>query len=127
MTMGRARDCGASAPLGITQLGGDQPVTTSSQPADGRSGGARDRDPAPPSDVSWLRQEFPGWRIGTVWASVATGPDARRLTATRDGVLVTAWNAAALAADIRREERTGTSAGGQRGRGPGVRDQAPEK
>jgi hypothetical protein len=35
---------------------------------------------------------------------LATGPDARRLTATKDGVLLTAWTAAELARDIRREE-----------------------
>jgi len=52
-----------------------------------------------------LREQFPGWRFGTVWATAASRPDARRLWATRDGVTVTAWNAAALAEDIRREER----------------------
>jgi hypothetical protein len=84
-------------------------VTTSSQPAQ-TPGAGPDRDPGPPSDISRLRQEFPGWRFGTVWASAATGPDARRLTATRGGVLITAWNAAALAADIRREEQAGIAA-----------------
>ena len=52
-----------------------------------------------------LRREHPGWQIGTVWATAATGPDARRLTATKDGVLLTAWTAAELARDIRREEQ----------------------
>jgi hypothetical protein len=36
---------------------------------------------------------------------LATGPDARRLTATKDGVLLTAWTAAELARDIRWEEQ----------------------
>ncbi len=52
-----------------------------------------------------LRREHPGWLIGTVWATAATGPDARRLTATREGILLTAWTAAELARDIRREEQ----------------------
>jgi hypothetical protein len=55
-------------------------------------------------DVAKLRQDHPGWMISTVWATAASGPDARRLTATRDGVLLTAWTAAELARDIRREE-----------------------
>ena len=52
-----------------------------------------------------LRREHPGWLIGTVWATAATGPDARRLTATSEGILLTAWTAAELARDIRREEQ----------------------
>jgi hypothetical protein len=60
-----------------------------------------------PSDLDHLREEFSasGWRFGTVWASAASGPDKRRLYATRDGVTLTAWNRFELAADIRREER----------------------
>jgi hypothetical protein len=56
------------------------------------------------SDLDVLRQNYPGWRFGSVWASAASGPDARRLYASRDGCLITAWTAAELAADIRREE-----------------------
>jgi hypothetical protein len=56
-------------------------------------------------DVARLRREYPGWQIGTVWATAASGPDVRRLTAARDGVLLTAWTAAELARDIRREEQ----------------------
>jgi hypothetical protein len=63
------------------------------------------RSDAQRSDLDELRARFPGWRFGTVWATAATGPDARRLRATRDGITVTAWNAAELAEDIRREER----------------------
>lgn len=55
------------------------------------------------ADVAQLREQFPGWRFGTVWASAATGPDRRRLWASKDGILLSAWNAAALASDIRRE------------------------
>ncbi len=58
-----------------------------------------------PGDLDWLREQFPGWRFGTIWASAATGPDARRIYATRGAVTITAWNAAALAADIRHSER----------------------
>ena len=29
-------------------------------------------------DLARLREEFPGWRFGTVWTTVATGPDVRR-------------------------------------------------
>jgi len=55
-----------------------------------------------------LQREFPTWRFGTVWASAASGPDKCRLTATRDGVLLTAWNAPELATKIRYEEGQGT-------------------
>ncbi len=61
-------------------------------------------EPEPsPADLAQLRQQFPGWRFGTVWATAATRPDQRRLWAAKDGILLSAWNAAALAADIRRE------------------------
>lgn len=63
------------------------------------------RPEAQRSDLDKLREQFPGWRFGTVWASAATGPDARRLWATRDGITITAWNAAELSLEIRREER----------------------
>lgn len=57
-------------------------------------------------DLDRLREQFPGWQIGSVWATAATGPDVRRVTATKDGMLLSAWNAAELAADIRREEQS---------------------
>jgi hypothetical protein len=56
------------------------------------------------SDLDQLRREHPSWYFGTTWASAASGPDARRLTATRDGILLTAWNAAEPAVKIRHEE-----------------------
>jgi hypothetical protein len=68
---------------------------------EGRSDGAQR------SDVDILHEEFPEWRFGSVWASAASGPDARRIYATRDGRLITAWTAAQLATAIRREERDG--------------------
>ena len=54
-----------------------------------------------------LRQDYPEWQFGSVWATAASGPDARRIYATRDGRLITAWTAAQLAAAIRGEERDG--------------------
>jgi hypothetical protein len=56
-------------------------------------------------DLTRLRAQYPGWHIGTVWVSVATGPDARCLHATRDGIRVHAWSAADLSARIREAER----------------------
>jgi hypothetical protein len=60
------------------------------------------------SDMDQLRGEFPDWQIGSIWATAATAPDARRLYAQRGTVLLTAWEAAELAAIIRYEERDGT-------------------
>jgi hypothetical protein len=56
-------------------------------------------------DLARLRREHPSWNFGSVWATAASGPDARRLWASRDGVLLSAWTAAELAQDIDREER----------------------
>ena len=56
-----------------------------------------------PADLAPLRTEFPTWTFGTVWASAASGPDARRVWAMRDGFLLSAWTAAELAASIRRQ------------------------
>jgi len=56
-----------------------------------------------PDDLAGLRQDWPGWSFGTVWASAASGPDARRVYAARDTCLITAWTAAELAVSLRRE------------------------
>ena len=65
---------------------------------------------AQPTDpISALRERYPSWRFGTVWASAASGPDKCRLTAIRGSVLLSAWNAAELAAKIRYEEGRGTA------------------
>jgi alkanesulfonate monooxygenase SsuD/methylene tetrahydromethanopterin reductase-like flavin-dependent oxidoreductase (luciferase family) len=56
-------------------------------------------------DLQQLREQFPGWQFGSVWASAGSGPDARRLYAQRNGVLITAWEAPELAANIRHEEQ----------------------
>jgi hypothetical protein len=60
------------------------------------------------ADLEELQNQFPAWRFGTIWASAASGPDARRLYAAKDTILITAWDAAQLAADIRREEADAT-------------------
>jgi hypothetical protein len=71
-------------------------------------------------DLTRLRAQHPGWHIGTVWISAATGPDARRLDATRDGIRLHAWSAAELSAGI---SESGTT-DGQRGVGLSERDAA---
>jgi len=55
-------------------------------------------------DLAKLQQDHPGWNFGSVWATAGSGPDARRLWASRDGVRLSAWTAAELARAIRREE-----------------------
>ena len=59
----------------------------------------------PPSDIERLQGQFgdQGWRFGSVWATAASGPDRRRLYATRDTTLLTAWTEAELAIKIRQE------------------------
>ena len=56
-----------------------------------------------PDDLAWLRQEHPGWNFGTVWTTVNSGPDKRRIWASRDGVILSGWTAAELAQDLKRE------------------------
>jgi hypothetical protein len=57
------------------------------------------------SELADLRNEFAasGFRFGTVWASAAATPGARRLYASRDGMLITAWTATELRTRIRAE------------------------
>jgi hypothetical protein len=57
-----------------------------------------------PEDLAALKEQFPSWNFGTIWATAASSPDARRLTAMKDGILLSAWDAAALAGQIRLEE-----------------------
>lgn len=56
-------------------------------------------------DLAELREQFAGsgFTFGTIWASAGSGPDPRRLYARRDGMLLTAWNAAELRIKLRRE------------------------
>lgn len=56
-------------------------------------------------DLAELREQFPDWRFGTVWATAGTRPDVRNLTASRDGVLLAAPNRFMLAEKIRLENR----------------------
>jgi hypothetical protein len=56
-------------------------------------------------DLARLRRDHPSWNFGSVWAGAASGPDARRLWASRNGVLLSAWTATELVRDINREER----------------------
>ena len=58
-----------------------------------------------PGDLVKLREENPSWRFGTVWASAASSPHARRLWASRSGVLLTAWTAPELSLKIAAEAR----------------------
>jgi hypothetical protein len=55
-------------------------------------------EPAP--DINRLRAQHPAWHIDAVWETAASGPDRRRLTATREGVRLTAWTAAELSRKI---------------------------
>ena len=56
-------------------------------------------------DLARLRQDYPAWNFGSAWVSAGSGPDARRLWASRDGVLLSAWTAAELAREIMRVEQ----------------------
>jgi hypothetical protein len=58
-----------------------------------------------PDELAQLREEFPGWRFGTVWTTVATGPDVRRVWARKDDVLLAEWDAAGLRAAVNAEQR----------------------
>jgi hypothetical protein len=59
-------------------------------------------DPTP--EQIEIEAEFPEWRIGSVWQSAGSGPDRRNLTASRNGVLLAAPDAALLREKIRHEE-----------------------
>jgi hypothetical protein len=56
--------------------------------------------PAHGDDMTQLREQFPGWRFGTVWATAASGPDRRRIWARNGDILLSAWTAASLRAAI---------------------------
>jgi len=59
----------------------------------------------PRGDIQRLQEQFgeQGWRFGTVWASAASGPDKRRLYASRDTTLLTAWTEQELVMKIQHE------------------------
>jgi len=56
-------------------------------------------------DLAQLRDRFPEWRFGSVWATAASGPDRRRLWARKGDILLSDWNAAGLSATISAEQR----------------------
>ena len=60
-------------------------------------------EPAP--DIAILTAKHPLWTITATWASAASGPDHRRLAATREGIRVTGWTPAELEALIVERER----------------------
>jgi hypothetical protein len=53
-------------------------------------------DTTDPEDVARLAEAFPGWVIGARWVTAGTGPDQRRLHASRNGTTLEAWSAADL-------------------------------
>jgi hypothetical protein len=57
------------------------------------------------SDIDQLREQHPLWAIGSVWTAAATGPDNRKLWATRGSVTVQAWTAESLSEQIAYAER----------------------
>ena len=66
----------------------------------------------PGSDIARLRAAHPLWSFGAVWASAASGPDASRLVAIREGVQLHAWTEAELSALIAAEEAANDWSGG---------------
>jgi hypothetical protein len=60
-------------------------------------------DPAQ-SDIDRLRAAHPRWDITDASVTRASGPDARSLVASREGIQVRAWDAAGLSAKIAAEE-----------------------
>jgi hypothetical protein len=56
------------------------------------------------NDLEQLRRDWPEFSIGTMWQARASGPDARRYVAAKGPVILSAWNAAELAAAIRKEQ-----------------------
>jgi hypothetical protein len=61
-------------------------------------------DPAPNDHLTQLRLDWPGYSIGKVWTAVNSGPDQCRYIAIRGEVVLSAWTAAGLDQEIRREE-----------------------
>jgi hypothetical protein len=58
-----------------------------------------------PADIDRLNAQHPCWAFSVIWASANSGPDRRRLVATREGIRVDAWDAAELSAKIGAEEQ----------------------
>jgi hypothetical protein len=56
------------------------------------------------SDIDELRQKHPRWAIGSLWTTAGSGPDRRRLIASREGIQLHAWTAEDLSKLIADEE-----------------------
>jgi hypothetical protein len=56
------------------------------------------------TDLDRLQEAHPLWFVTTVWTSVATGPDYRRIVATRGGVQVHGWDYEEMSARLAHEE-----------------------
>ena len=67
-------------------------------------------------DLTQLREEFPGWRFGIVWATAASGPDRRSVWARQGDMLLSDWTAAGLRAAIHAEQRRNPGTSGPRQR-----------
>jgi hypothetical protein len=63
-----------------------------------------DTSSCPPGDLDQLRATFPDWEIEARWTVAGTGPDSRYLLAHKGDVTVSAWTAADLAAEMRRQD-----------------------
>ena len=50
------------------------------------------------NELQELRAAWPEYAVGTVWQARASGPDARRYVAVKGAVILSACNAAELAA-----------------------------
>lgn len=57
-------------------------------------------------DLGELRQQYPGWQFGTVWATAGSGPDHRRIWAQCETILVTGRDAAEVRQQIAHERET---------------------
>ena len=53
-----------------------------------------------PGDLEQLQRLFPAWEISATWTVAGTGPDARYLQARKDDLVLTAWSAPDLGAQI---------------------------
>ena len=51
-------------------------------------------------DLARLREQFPGWTFGSAWVTAGSGPDRRRVWASRGPVFLSAWDARGLAAEV---------------------------
>jgi alkanesulfonate monooxygenase SsuD/methylene tetrahydromethanopterin reductase-like flavin-dependent oxidoreductase (luciferase family) len=57
-------------------------------------------------EVDQLREQYPTWEFGSVWATANSGPDNRRLTARQGTILLTAWDVGELREKLEHEHKT---------------------